>query len=109
MLVDESRVDQAMTYLASTDETFAQARGTMLRTEYLADVAESMVYKSIQEGSVEDRKRAAKVAPETRQAMEDHFAAVVHFETLKARRAREVLVIELWRSVNANRRVGNVT
>jgi len=109
MLVDESRVDQAMTYLASTDETFAQARGTMLRTEYLADVAESMVYKSIQGGSVEDRKREAKVAPETRAAMEKHFQAVVQFETLKARRAREVLVVDLWRSVNANRRQGVMT
>ena len=108
MLVDENRVDQAMTYLASTDETFAQARGAMLRTEYLADVAESMVYKSIQGGSVEDKKRTAKIAPETATAMEEHFKAVVEFEKLKARRAREVLVIELWRSVNANRRVGNI-
>jgi hypothetical protein len=108
MRLTDERVERAMTYLADTDEKFAQSRGEMLRTEYLADVAEAMVYKSIQEGSVEDKKRAAKIAPETRKAMEEHFHAVVQYETLKARRAREILVVELWRSVNANRRVGNV-
>jgi len=108
MNLPDHRVEKAMAYLAETDLEFAHSRGMMLRTEYLADVAESMVYKSIQEGSVEDRKRAAKIAPETRKAMEEHFQAVVQFETLKARRAREVLVVELWRSVNANRRVGNI-
>lgn len=109
MVVDDARLDAAMCYLAETDLEFAHSRGMMLRTEYLAEVAESIVYKSIQEGSVEDKKRAAKVAPETQKAMEEYFGCVVQFETLKARRAREVLVVELWRSTNANRRVGNVT
>ena len=98
-----------MAYLAETDFEFAGWRGMVLRTEYMAEVAEAMVYRSIQEGSVEDKKRAAKIAPETAKAMEEHFKAVVEFEKLKARRAREVLVVELWRSVNANRRVGNLT
>jgi hypothetical protein len=109
LVVDDDRLDQAMCYLAETDLEFAHSRGMMLRTEYLADVAESMVYSSLTEGSVEDKKRTAKIAPETRKAMEEYFGCVVQFETLKARRAREVLVVELWRSTNANRRVGNLT
>ncbi len=109
MKLSDERVEKAMHFLAETDLEFATWRGMVLRTEYMADVAESMVYKSIQEGSVEDRKRTAKIAPETQKAMSEHFEAVVKFESLKARRAREVLVVEIWRTLQANRRVGNVT
>jgi hypothetical protein len=108
MNVSDDRLDKAMAFLAQTDSEFAEWRGAMLRAEYMAECAESLAYAAITEGSVEDRKRAAKVAEPVKQAMENYFKAVVEFERLKARRTREVLVVELWRSVNANRRVGNV-
>lgn len=108
MVVSEDRVDQAMQYLAETDLEVAHWKGAVLRSEHMIDVAESLAYKSITEGTVEDKKRAVKLVPEVRAAYEDHFKAVVEFEKIKARRAREVLVIDLFRTVEASRRVGTV-
>jgi hypothetical protein len=78
----------------------------VLRAEYLADVAESMAFKLLK-GGVEERKREAKTVGDVRTAKENYFAAVRGFEKLRAQRKSAELLIETWRSVNANRRVGN--
>lgn len=101
-------MERALRWMATTDTEFADWRVASLRTEYLAEVAEALVYGSITEGSVEDRKKAAKASAEVKKAMEDHFAAVRGYEVLRAQRKSAELLIETWRSVNANRRVGNV-
>jgi hypothetical protein len=80
-----------------------------MRTEFQAKHAEALVYKALgNDGSVEDRKQAMRLDSDVKAAWEAHFQAVVNFEQLKARREREVLVVDLWRSVNANRRAGNI-
>lgn len=108
MVIPDTRVDKAMCFLAETDLEVAEWKGMVLRTEFTAKSAEALVYKSL-EGSVEDRKQATRLDENVKKAWEEHFQAVVKHETLKARREREVLVIDLWRSVNANRRAANVT
>lgn len=108
MVVPDSRVDKAMQFLAQTDLEVAEWKGAVLRSEFMAKSAEALVYKSL-EGSVEDRKQGTRLDENVKKAWEEHFQAVVKHETLKARREREVLVIDLWRSVNANRRAANVT
>lgn len=98
-----------MSFLAETDLEVAEWKGAVLRTEFLAKSAEALAYKAMgSEGSVEDRKQATKLDENVKKAWDEHFKAVVQHERLKARREREVLVIELWRSVNANRRAGNL-
>lgn len=108
MVVPDGRVEKAMCFLAETDLEVAERKGMVLRTEFMAKSAEALVYKSL-EGSVEDRKQGMRLDESVKKAWEEHFKSVVQHETLKARREREVLVIELWRSVNANRRAANVT
>jgi hypothetical protein len=83
-------------------------KANVARTEYMAKVAEAVAYKAIPAGSVEDKKAEAKIMPQCMKAWEDHFVAVTEFEKVRARREREVLIIDVWRSINANRRVGNV-
>lgn len=107
MVVTEDRVDQAMQYLAQTDLEVAHWKGATMRAEYMAEVAESLAYKSL-EGTVEDRKRGAKCDENVKAAMEDWFKAIVEFEKIKARRAREVLVIDLYRTMEASRRAGHL-
>lgn len=101
----EDRVDQAMAYLAETDLEIASWRGMVMRTEYLLEVAEAMAFKLL-DGGVEERKKAAKCTDEVRKATEDVIKSTIEFEKLKARRQREVLVIELYRSVLSARKVG---
>lgn len=106
-MVTEVEMERALRWMATTDTEFADWRVAVLRTEYLADVAESLTYK-LMEGTVEDRKRACKAAPEVQTAMENHFQAVRGYEKLRAQRKSAELLIETWRSVNANQRKGNI-
>lgn len=103
----EDRVDAAMQYLATTDLEVANWRGSVMRSEYMVEVAEALAFK-MGEGGVEERKKAAKCTEEVKKATEEYIHATVEFEKLKARRQREVLVIELYRSVLSARKVGMV-
>ncbi len=106
-LVSDDRVSKALEYLASTDEKFAEAKVATSRTEYMAKLAEAMAFKSVQVGSVEDKKAEAKMSKSVMQAWDTHYAAVIAYERLRASRERAVLLVDLWRSVNANRRQGH--
>jgi hypothetical protein len=103
---DENR-DRAMEYLAETDELAASLKANEVRTEYLAKVAEALAFRMC-EGSVEAKKAEAKTMPNVLEAWKEHFQAIQDYELVKAKRARAVLVVDTWRSVNANRRAGNV-
>lgn len=109
MIVSDERLDKAMSLLATTDLEFAERKGQVLRTEFMAKHAEALTYKALgSTGSVEDRKQEVRLSTDVKMAWDEHFQAVVNYENLKAQRERAVLVVELWRSTNANRRAGNV-
>ncbi len=110
VIVSDDRVDRAMQFLATTDLQCASAKSMVLRTEFMAKHTEALVYKSLgNEGSVEDRKQAMRIDERVVKAWDEHFNAVRDYEAVKARREREVLVVDLWRSTNANRRAGNLS
>jgi hypothetical protein len=104
-MIDEARAEKALCYLEQTDAQFAESYVMRLRTEYLWECAEALVYQHL-EGSVEDRKRGAKVAEETRKAHEEYLARVRDHEFLKAKRKRAELIIEVCRSLNSARKAG---
>jgi len=109
MIVTQQRLEKALHFLAETDTENAQWRGAVLRTEHMAKVAEALAYQQLDKSmTVEDRKRAVLLVPEVQKAHEEHFKAVTEAERLKARRQREVIVIELYRTMEASRRVGNI-
>lgn len=101
------RMDRALNYLAQTDAQFADTRVAMLRTEYLVEVTECLIYKSL-DGTIEDKKREAKSHPDVQAKFEEHLKAVREFEFLRATRKRAELAFEAARSINANRRQGGV-
>lgn len=107
MLVTEQRLEKALALIAETDNEYAESKGMVLRAEYMADCAESLAYKQLQ-GTVEDRKREVKLIPEVKVAWENYFKVTVDFERVKARRARELLVIDVYRTQEASRRTGNL-
>lgn len=107
-MISEDRMETALNFLATTDSEYAQWCGQVMRSEFMLEAAESTAYAML-DGSVEDRKKAAKLAEPVKKAQEDHVQAVVARETLRAQRKRAELTIEVWRSMNANRRAGNVS
>ena len=106
MITDE-RCGKALHYLASTDEDAAELKTAMARSEYLVDLARKKEFL-IAEGNIEVRKALAETSESVKLAQENYLAALLSFEKIRAKRVTEALVVETWRSVNANRRMGNV-
>lgn len=102
------QAERALNFLATTDLEVAEWRVSVLRTEYLADVAEAMAFLYA-EGSVESRKQEAKTVQAVKDAKEEYFKSVKNYEALRARRKRAELTIEMWRTSESSRRAGQLT
>jgi hypothetical protein len=107
-IVNEKKVAAAFNFLAGSDEQHAMLKTDMQKTEYLAKLAEAFAYKAISVGSVEDKKSEAKMSPTVQAAWDTHFNAMTAFEKLKAKRERAFVVIDMFRTLEASRRRGNV-
>jgi len=106
-VISEEQCENALKYLAATDETGAILKGQVASKEYLAKLARSKVFL-LSEGSVEARKATAEVSPEVQGAEMDYCTAVVEYEKVRAKRATRELVVETWRTCSANQRRGNI-
>ena len=93
----------ALEFLALSDEDFAMAKTNLLRSEILSKRVRARVFVET-EGGVEVRKAKAEGHVDVVTADESLCASTLDFETLKAKRSRAEIVIEVWRSVNASQR-----
>lgn len=106
-MISEKRLEQALTYRAQTDEECARLRADMERAEFKAKAIRDATFKRL-EGSVADRTAEASTATPYMDAMEDYFQLLQAYEAMRNKRATEEIVVEVWRSINASRRQGNV-
>jgi hypothetical protein len=106
-MISDERCGKALTYLASTDEEAAELKVSVARKEYLLDLARRKVFLS-SAGNIEERKAQAEMSSDVGSAMDEYLQSMLEHERVKAKRLTEALVVETWRSVNANRRIGNV-
>lgn len=105
-LINDDQCEKAYRYLAKTDEESALLKRRVGETEYLAKLAEQKAYLTQDGGSVADRKAKGDTAPEAITAWGEHWNAVQKFEEMRAKRSRADSTMELWRSVNSNRKLG---
>jgi hypothetical protein len=106
-MISQDRLEKALHYLATTDQEVAEAKGEILRLENLIKRVGYRLFLSA-DGSVEARKAAAGKSEETAKLEEELVSATVSYEGLRAKRETESTVVEVWRSLNASRRAGNV-
>ena len=106
-MIDESRLGQALRYLATTDVECAELRTNMERFEFRAKVIKDAIFKRL-EGSVADRQAEAGSSGEYTAAMDEYFDAMSRYESMRNKRGTEAIVVDVWRSLNAGRRVGNI-
>lgn len=106
-MISEHRLERAMTFLAETDERAAELKSLVDQSEYQAKVTKATVFLHV-EGTVAEREAIAISSNETKDAYRAHFQAIRDFQAVANKRELERLVVEVWRSENANRRVGNV-
>lgn len=106
-LPDEKQVERALRYLEESEEAYAQAFAKREAKESAAKIARESAFLEAA-GSVAERQALAGTSPGTLAALEALEAAYYELEILKAKRQRALLVIEVWRSLNSNRRAGIV-
>ena len=103
--ITQQRMEEALEYLSDTDESCAALRADMERAEFRAKRTEHAIFK-ISDGTVAERTADAKTSPDTEAAYEKYFQAMHAYHAMSNKRATESIVIDTWRSLNANRRQG---
>lgn len=106
-LPDEKQIEKALMYLAESEEAYARAIAKREAAEAAAKVAREVGFLEA-EGTVAERAARAVTAPAYALALSEIETAVFDAELLKAKRQRALVTLEVWRSLNSNRRAGIV-
>lgn len=107
-MISDERMEKALKYLAQTDESTAEAKAEVARCEFLAKRVRARQFLLAEGSSVEARKAIAETSPEVEEVDSKLVEAILAYEKPRTKRTTEELVVETWRSINANRRQGNV-
>ena len=105
--ITDDRLQKAIVYLAETDEPCASLKADTERAEYKAKATRDAVFKH-SDGTVADRTAIAGSSGEYADAMKDYFDTLHRYEAMRNKRATECIVIDVWRSIQANQRRGNI-
>jgi len=108
-MIDISRRDKAMRFLVETDEVAARAKAYMVGLDKQEKTVLAIEILQCKGSNAQEREAMARVSESYREWLKKHEEAVFDYEKLKNERSSEELIVECWRSENANRRVGNIT
>ncbi len=104
MIVSDDNVHDALKYLAIDPHPIALARKDLTDAENEAKAAFARAFLASMGTSADARRMAAEVSDEYTAAKEAEAEAVLEFERHKARMKAAEMLIEVWRSENANAR-----
>ena len=103
----EQDVERALKYLRDTDEPYAQARAHRSAMEHRLKTIKAQAFLEA-EGTQGEREQKAYDSPAYREALNDYENSFSDEPVYAAKRKRAELTIEVWRSINAGQRRGNV-
>lgn len=106
-MISDERLDKALTFLVTTDEEAAKAKARMegLRNQEKTHLGLSFLAAHGTMAEKEAHSRTSVEYKAWQKAMED---AVLEYEILKNKRNTEAMIVEVWRTLSANMRRGNV-
>lgn len=107
-LPNERDVANALQYLAETDEEYAKAKAWAKEVEKREKVILAVGFESCPKKGAEIGKQYSFTTPEYREWIKENHDANYDAYIIAAKRRRAEYVIEVWRSINANRRQGNI-
>lgn len=103
MIVSERNVSDALAYLADSPHPVAKALKTKTDAENVSKRTYAEAFLAA-EGSVEARRAKAELDPKYVIAKEKESAAILELETHKSRIRAADMILEIWRTENANAR-----
>lgn len=104
-MISDERAEKAMRYLAESDEPAAAAKADMERAEYRVKAMKSQVFLH-SNGTVAERQATADTNETVIEAANAYFASIRAYSLLANKRETERIVMDTWRTVQANRRHG---
>lgn len=105
-MISEERAEKALRYLVDTDEPCALAKAEMERAEYGWKATREAVFTHA-EGTVAERQAIAATHHATKEAHERYCAAVALYAKMANKRETEKIVLDMFRTLSANRRMGS--
>lgn len=106
---EDRSVEAALKYIATSAEDFARAKARVKYIEQFRKTLKARAYLEARGETVSEREAKAYTEPEYVACLESYKDAVYDHEILVAKRLRAELVIEVWRTLNANKRAANIT
>jgi len=101
-------VKECLEYLVETDERFGQLKGSAkYYAEYKAKLVKAQEFLAAS-GTKDERESRAYASANFATVMDEKKEIDTELETIAAKRKTCELIIEVWRSKNANRRAGNI-
>ena len=110
-MISDEKLQKALTYLAETDEPCAKARGYLAGLERLEKTikAVEMLEGAGLKLTIAEREARAYSSSAFREHTQKIENATADFETMRNRRLTAELIVEVWRTISANQRRGNIT
>lgn len=108
MTVSIERMEKALIYLAESDELAATLKADAERAEFKARAVKDAIFRRLSDGGVADRQALAGSSEEYAAAMEAYFVALARSEHVRNKRSTEIIITDIWRSVNSSRNKGNL-
>ena len=106
-MITEERLTQALKFLAETDSPAANLKTDVERQSFKLKRIKATIFIH-STGNIEQRKAIAETSQETIDQEDVYLTAISEHESVSNKRKTEILITEIWRSLNANRRVGNI-
>jgi len=105
--MQDNDVELAVKYLASTDESHAKARAEYNALSELRKTVRAFCFEE-SKGGVAERTMAAERHPDYVAHIDRIKQAEIEFHTMHNKRKRAEITVELYRTMAANSRKGNI-
>ena len=102
-------VEKAVHYLGKTDESYASAKARMIAGKERLKTVLAVSYLDANGSNVKERESEALCSKDYRIELDGYEEAILDFETMKNKRLRAELTVEIWRSLNSARTKGVMT
>ena len=108
MIISDDRLETALKYLASTDPQIGQLKANLEELEDHKKIQYAICYCDSVADTVSDRQQSAY----TDKRYIDHINSLadvrIVYEQLRAKRRTQEIIVDVWRTIQANLRRGNI-
>ena len=108
-MITEKRLEDALKFLADSDETSAEASANVKYLDRLLKRKKALyITGEANLKSISAKERGFYASDTYKNAVEELFTAEVKASTLENKRDKEMLIIDLFRTLEASRRKSNI-